>query len=264
MTNAGPQRDRVQGQDGGEKSPLLRFRSAAAGDLLSLALLQDKELEPGLIHALRQECKEELFGIRLVSEAGGEAMDLFRQGVIDLPEELDQQTLDILASEYADIYLNNSLQAFPCESVWIDDEGLTMQEPMFQVRDWYGRFGLKVEDWRKRTDDHLVNQLRFAAHMMDADAGNAFLSDVARFLDEHLLRWIDEFAERVSSRCQTHLYAGLVRLTAAYLVELRELLADATGEPIPSAEEIDERMRPKESVAVDLPSPYVPGTAPSW
>ena len=84
---------------------------------------------------------------------------------------MTDQTLDILAAEYADIYLNNSLQAFPCESVWLDQEGLTMQEPMFQVREWYGRFGLQVEDWRKRTDDHLVNQLRFAAHMIGFGCG---------------------------------------------------------------------------------------------
>ena len=44
----------------------------------------------------------------------------------------------------------------------------------------------------------------------------------------------------------------------------QDLLAEATGEPVPSAEEIDERMKPKVSVAVDLPGPYVPGAAPSW
>lgn len=245
-------------------APLLRFRGALAGDLLSLALLQDKELDQGLLLSLRQDCSDDFLGLKLLSEAGREAMSLFRRGLADLPEELDDQTLDILAAEYADIYLNNSFGASPCESVWIDPEGLAMQEPMFQVREWYGRFGLEVEDWRKRTDDHLVNQLRFVAHVLDPDAGNAALVDVARFLDEHLLRWTHDFSARVSKRCQTHLYAGLVRLTDAYLAEIRELLAEVTGEPIPSAEEIDERMRPKDAVAVDLPGAYVPGTAPSW
>jgi putative dimethyl sulfoxide reductase chaperone len=243
---------------------LLRFRSAATQDLLLLALLQDSELQPDLLVALRQACFDDLLGLRLVSEEGQEALTLLRQGLADLPKELTDQVLDILAAEYADIYLNNSFGAFPCESVWIDEEGLTMQEPMFQVREWYRRFGLEVEDWRKRTDDHLVNQLRFLAHMLDSDAGNADLSDAACFLDEHLLRWSHGFAERVGGRCQTRFYSGLVTLAAAYLSELRELLAEATGEPVPSAEEIDERMRPKVGVAVDLPGPYVPGVAPSW
>lgn len=251
-------------QEEATTAPLLRFRSAVAEDLLLLALLQDSELQPDLLLALKQDRFDDLLGLRLVSEEGKEALALFRQGLTDLPEKSTDQVLDILAAEYADIYLNNSFGAFPCESVWIDEEGLTMQEPMFQVREWYRRFGLEVEDWRKRTDDHLVNQLRFLAHMLDSNNGNADLSDAARFLDEHLLRWIRDFARRVSDRSRTRLYAGLVTLAAAYLSELRDLLADATGEPVPSAEEIDERMRPKVGVAVDPPGPYVPGAAPSW
>jgi len=243
---------------------LLRFRGAAAEDLRLFALLQDRELERGLVLSLWKDCYEDFLGLKLVSDEGREAMKLFRLGLTDLPTELSDQTLDILAVEYADIFLNNSFGAFPCESVWIDDEGLAMQEPMFQVREWYGRFGLEVEDWRKRTDDHLVNQLQFLAHMLDADTGNGELSEVGNFMDEHLLRWVHSFSERVSSKCQTRLYAGLVQLTAAYLTELRELVAEAVGEPVPPAEEIDERMRPKIGVAVEVPGPYVPGAAPSW
>jgi TorA maturation chaperone TorD len=245
-------------------APLLRFRSAAAEDLRLLALLQDRELDRDLVLTLWKDCYEDFLGLRLVSGEGREAMNLFRLGLTDLPTELSEKTLDILAAEYADIFLNNSFGAFPAESVWIDDEGLAMQEPMFQVREWYGRFGLAVEDWRKRTDDHLINQLRFLAHVLDSEAGNGDLSEAARFMDEHLLRWIPGFAERVGERCQTRLYAGIVRLTAVYLSELRDLLSEATGEPVPSVEEIDERMRPKVAVTVDLPGPYVPGAAPSW
>lgn len=251
-------------QENGKAGPLLRFRSAVAGDLLSFALLHDSELQGDLLLILRGSCGEDFLGLRLVSDDGRDAIRLFQRGLADLPMELTDQSLDILAAEFADIYLNNSFGASPCESVWIDKEGLAMQEPMFQVREWYGRFGLQVEDWRKRTDDHLVNQLRFLAHMLDAEAGNGDLSDVTGFLDEHLLRWIHDFAERASNRCQTRLYAGLLRLTAVYLSELRELLAEATGEPIPSAQEIDERVRPKISAAADQPGPYVPGAAPSW
>ena len=75
---------------------------------------------------------------------------------------------------------------------------------------------------------------------------------------------VADFAGRVGGRCQTRLYAGLVALAAAYLSELRDLLAETTGELVPSAEEIDERMRPKVNLAVDLPGPYIPGAAPSW
>lgn len=220
----------VKGSDG-RITPLLRFRSAAAEDLRLLAFLQDRELDLDLVMGLRQERHADFLVLRLVTEEGREAMKLFRLGLTDLPTEPSDEDLDILAVEYAHIFLNNSFDASPCESVWIDDEGLTMQEPMFQVRAWYERFGLQVEDWRKRADDHLVNQLVFLAHVLDPEAGDAHLTEVTRFMDEHPLRWIQGFAGRVGSRCQTRLYAGLVRLTAAYLAELRDLLAQATGAP---------------------------------
>jgi hypothetical protein len=65
-------------------------------------------------------------------------------------------------------------------------------------------------------------------------------------------------------RASTRFYAGLAELTAAYLSELREILAAVTNMPVPAAEEIEERMRPQKGVAVEPPGPYVPGVAPSW
>jgi TorA maturation chaperone TorD len=48
------------------------------------------------------------------------------------------------------------------------------------------------------------------------------------------LRWIEEFAERVADRCSTRFYAGLALLTAAYLDELRDLLARLLDQPRPA------------------------------
>ena len=28
------------------------------------------------------------------------------------------------------------------ESAWMDEDGLIMQEPMFQIREWYARYGI--------------------------------------------------------------------------------------------------------------------------
>jgi len=83
-------------------------------------------------------------------------------------------------------------------------------------------------------------------------------------MDEHLLRWIGEFARRIGQRCSTRFYAGLALLTAAYLDELRDLLAELTDDPRPTPEEIEERMKPKLSMPVAGPESFVPGAAPSW
>jgi putative dimethyl sulfoxide reductase chaperone len=76
-----------------------------------------------------------------------------------LPEDLSPRTINELAADYAAIYLNNSLGAWPCESVWLDDDHLACQQPMFELRKIYAAAGFKVADWRNRFDDHLVLQL---------------------------------------------------------------------------------------------------------
>ena len=245
--------------------PLDRWREAIATDLCELAVLHDCELDADLVDALHSASFPRGLGLRLDGGPGRDAVDLLAAGLQALPLRPDQRTLDDLAADYAAIYLTYNLRASPFESVWTDPEALTLQESTFQVRDWYRRYGLVAEDWRLRADDHLVCQLQFVAHLLRVDEGqDEALSAAARFLDEHLLRWVDGFAMRVVSRCATPFYAGLASLTAAYLHEFRDLLARLTREPRPTAEEIEERMCPKTALAVDVPVPHVPGAGPSW
>jgi TorA maturation chaperone TorD len=255
-----PVADELDSQSG----RLARFRMAAVEDLLALAVLHDRELGKELILSLRQDCDGDFLGVRLQGERGREALELVRQGLDDVAGDLGQEALDRLAADYADIYLTYGLRASPCESVWLDEDNLTMQEPMFQVRGWYRRYGIKVEDWRKRTDDHLVNELRFLAYLLSSEQSRTHLEDAARFMDEHPLRWVGRFAERVAARCDTRFHAGLALLTAAYLDELRDLLAEILGSPRPSPEEMDTRMRPSNPGSVEVEGPYVPGATPSW
>ena len=139
-----------------------------------------------------------------------------------------------------------------------------MQGPMFQIRGWYKRFGLAVPNWRKRSDDHLVHQLDFLVHLFVHTDGTEGLEEAARFMDEHPLRWMERFSHRVASRAATPFYAGLSVLTAAYLDELRDVLADVLETSRPTAGEIDRRMKPTHEEVVAMPDRYVPGTSPSW
>jgi TorA maturation chaperone TorD len=236
------------------------FRDAVAHDLLALALLHNEELSGELIAQLKAEEFPHSLQLQLTSDPGIEATQLFHQAVTLLGNDPDTELLDELAADYTGIYLTHALQASPYESVWIDEEGLIMQEPMFQIRAIYKRHGLAVQDWRKRSEDHLVLQLQFVSHLLTSDAG---LHETARFLDEHLLRWLPDFGARVAARCATPLYAGLCAFTAAYMNEVRDLLADILAEARPTPEEIKQRM--KTVTTVELPEPrYAPGSAPSW
>ena len=246
---------------------LQAFRQAVTGDLRLLARLHDRELEAAELQALQQANFPHDLGLRLEGSSGRDALLFLGQVVASWSEVTPEQLLDPLAADYAAIYLNHSYQASPFESVWLDEDHLAMQEPMFQVRSWYRRYGLSVPDWRRRSDDHLAYQLEFVAQLLERKQ-DAPLSEPARFLDEHPLRWIGMFAERVAQRAQEPFYAGLALLTAAYLDELRDVLAEILGEPRPDPEEIERRMqqatRAGQRPDLAQPAAYVPGVGPTW
>lgn len=261
MTSAGA----VSAQRAQDDDLLRDFRLAASRDLATLAVFHDREPDAAWLQALRTtDLHRELLGLRLRSPGATEAMHILDAAVSGLAEVIDAPTLDELAADFADIYLINAVQAAPCESVWFDDENLSCQQSMFQVREWYERHGLVAENWRVRPDDHLVIQLQFLAHLFENGQGEEHLAEAARFMDEHLLRWLSRFAERVAARCGTPYFAGVVMLTAGYCEELRDLLAEVLGERRPSRREIEMRMRPKREVIPAVPPKFMPGLGPGW
>lgn len=243
--------------------------SALAEDLLQLSALHERELDLERIAALRQTRFPESLGLLLNDDAGTDARQLLSTALAALGEQPEEAQLDDLAADYADLYLNHGLQTSPYESVWLDEDGLARQTPMFQIREYYQRHGLGAREWRNVTEDHLSLQLAFLAYLFGSAAEDqsptADLQEAARFMDEHLLRWLPEFGRRTAHRCATPFYAGLGLLTASYAEELRQLLELLLEQPRATSEEVEERLAPApEAVAVPLPSSYVPGTAPSW
>jgi TorA maturation chaperone TorD len=247
----------------GETGALHRFAQAVADDLDMLAVLHAQELTAQRLTELKSVNFPDNLGLSPDDGHGRDAARLMATALRTIPDPPDAVTLDRLAADYAAIYINGTYRATPAESVWIDEDGLAYQLPMFQVRAWYQRHGLAAENWRKRSDDHLVMQLQFIAFLCRRAEAPADLSEPARFLDEHLLRWLTDFSQRVASRCETSFYAGLCLLTAAYVGRLRDLVALATGEVRPTPEAIEERMKPGRQVA-EAEVKYMPGMGPSW
>jgi TorA maturation chaperone TorD len=242
---------------------LTQFRGAVMQDLTMLAVLHDAEPDQALISSLKDTGFPSGLGLKLESKIGREAMDLLADAIKALPEPVGPSMLDELACDYADIYLTHAYQASPDESVWIDEEHLEHQEPMFQVREYYRRHGLAAPNWRKRADDHLVLQLQFLAHMFAPEKAEDGLREAARFMDEHLLRWVMRFANRVASRCRTSYFAGVALLSAGYCEELRDVLIKILGEPRPTPDQIEERLKPQQK-AHEIPVKFMPGMGPSW
>ncbi|MES9944347.1 MAG: molecular chaperone TorD family protein [Candidatus Thiodiazotropha sp.] len=248
--------------DNSNDEQITSFFLAVADDLQMFVQLHAKEPDTELLEALVSCGFPNSLGLKLVSEEGNIATQFMARVVETLPETFDDEFLDMLAADFADIYLNHSLQASPLESVWIDEEKLTCQVSMFQVRAWYENYGLMAENWRIRPDDDLVLQLQFISHLFSIADPLKQLEAIARFMDEHLLRWLDQFATRVAHRSATPYFSGIALLTAAYCEELRDLIAKTTNQPRPTQEEIAERMKPK-PVSQEVPLSYMPGIGPA-
>lgn len=233
---------------------------ALAEDADGLAALHDRELTAGTIAALREVGFPASLGLLPADER---ARLVWRQMAEALPQETDAAMLDRLAADYAAIYLTGAYGASPCESVWLDDDHLACQAPMFALRKLYAAAGLAAENWRKRPDDNLVLQLLYLAHALRRAAGPDDLRRLAAMMDEHLLRWLPDFAARVTERCELPFFGVLAGLTLLWCEQLRDLLAERLGEPRPPRQAIEERLEPARQVE-PVPLAYLPGAAPSW
>jgi len=247
-----------------EAALVKQWRQAVASDLRQLAILHSRELTSEDLNGLIENHFPESLGFRLTSENGQSCLDFVQKSIGNI-KEINQQLLDELAMDFAGIYLNHQYQVSPCESVWFDDENLIFQEAMFAVREFYNKYALEAENWRIMPDDHLALQIQFIAHLLDHDETKETLLDLSRFLDEHLLRWIDRFAAKVNKRCSTQFYAGINILTAQYLEEMRDMLAALLEIPRETTEQIEKRLaREKSKPELVVPLKFMPGAAPSW
>lgn len=244
----------------------LELRQALADDLDGLARLHDREVDQALLAALVAVNFPDNFAL-LPDAATRQAM---RDALVRLRQDWSGSAgaggipaADALAADYAGIYLNGACTASPYESVWLTDEHLTCQLPMFELRALYEQAGLAVDDWRKRYDDHFVLQFQYLAHRLRDPA--VPLDELGHFLDWHVFHWFPDFAKAVTLRGDTDFYRALAVLTADWLECLRALIEEVSGEARTPRELIAERWRKKVALAAgDLaPIKFMPGGRPS-
>jgi TorA maturation chaperone TorD len=254
---------------------------ALSEDAATLALLNDREATPDMLAELKAVGFPDNLGMLPGDEKGRVIYELMHDAVSLLPEAPDAAFMDNLAADYAAIYLTGALDISPFESFWVSDDHLLCQEAMFELRSLYAAEGLTVPNWRQRPDDHLVYELQFLSRRLQWLADRTINSDIvatrnldtrkewrslAKLLDQHLLRWLPDFAIRVTQRCDTAFYGALALTTDAWCQQLREVIALHLGEPRPSKEEIDAMLRPNAS-GEPRPEPvqFMPGSGgPSW
>ncbi|RLJ67577.1 TorD/DmsD family molecular chaperone [Sulfurisoma sediminicola] len=194
-----------------------------AGDAETLARLHDRELDAATLAALREVDFPANLALLPPTPEDQRAWQSMAAALNHyVPNPPAAADIDALAVEYAAVYLTGAYNVSPCESFWLDEDHLHCQEPMFALREVYAAAGLAAPDWRKRPDDHLVLQLQYIAHALRRPKPAA--ANLVRMMDEHLLRWLPDFAARLGQRAELPFYAALAHLTLAWCNALHRLL----------------------------------------
>ena len=198
---------------GGDARPAAPgWHRLAAEDLNALAWLHHKEHATDVLLSLQPNGFPATLSLVLPEHPSSRAMDAALLALAGRGDgSVPASSPDDLAADYAAIYLTYALRASPCESVWLDEDHLVMQGPTFAVREFYKRHGIQVPDWRVMSDDHLTHELQFVALLLERGEER----EAARFLKQHLMSWLPNFAQRVGQRAETPFYAALAALTLA-------------------------------------------------
>ncbi len=130
-----------------------------------------------------------------------------------------------------------NLDAPPWESAYVSKERLIFQEETLRVRKKYLKYNLLPSNYGHEADDHLGLELDFMYRLsnlalervMESDMdGNSYyeiLSDQKIFLEEHLLRWVPDFAQDMADSAETEFYMGMAKVLRGFLeIDLKALI----------------------------------------
>lgn len=240
--------------------PQVAARFTDMAEVLDVLIrLHDREVDAAYIKAFHVHQVAQWMAAQLRSDTARDAALELGDAIDALCPEPSGATIDALCAEYADLYLCHSYRVSPNGSVWLTEDHLERQLPMFEVREWYEHYDISVPNWRVRADDHLVHELQFVAFLCRFGT-LVGATDAARFLDEHVLSWAPEFFKQAQRHIRQPLYMATYRLTAAVLEELRDTLEEETGVP----RTVRLAAPPKATRSLEEDAPYIPGLAESW
>lgn len=242
------------------KLPEAGLLEALADGLGVLIRFHDREIDSALISLLREHQIAAGFFELVSSAAAQQALADLEAALEALGTPPDPEALDLLAAEYADLFLTHGYRVSPSGSVWLTEDKLERQLPMFDVREWYTHYGISVPNWRVRADDHLVHELQFIEFLLRR-GDLVSVQDAGNFMDAHVLPWVPEFCAQAESRVVQPLYRAVMALSAALLEEIRRCCEQISGVPRQvrdfSKLGSERKMDPEAQ-------PFVPGTAASW
>ncbi len=202
-----------------ERSEMISLASQRANVYGLLAMLYRQELTPDLLEEIRSP---EL--LDLLSQWGGELEDDF----LGRPEG---ELLEEMAVEYARLFLGPGRHISPHESVHHEREdgqwGQLWGPATVEVKKSIEGTGLRYETGYRGLPDHISVQLEFLEALTrreenawtkgDEEGAQRCLDMERRFLDEHLIRWVPAFCDKVITAAELSFYRTLASVTKRFI-----------------------------------------------
>lgn len=173
-------------------------------------------------------------------KTAGETIKIFRKkNILQEDKSQDEVILD-LSKEYTRLFYLGIHSVPICESVYLSPVKTNMQEQWEEVKKTYAENNFTPENKGNKPEDHISFELLFmsflsqkastAAEQNDGNELTHIYQKQQAFMEEHLLKWIDDLCERILSVSdkESSLYAGIALFLRGYLHEDYKFLSDMT------------------------------------
>jgi TorA maturation chaperone TorD len=157
----------------------------------------------------------------LLSEAVPDILSDLKDALEKIDMASDSELEDLLW-EYTRLFIGPyKLPCPPWESVYTSPKRLMMQEAYDEVRDYYNKAGLTVNN-QGIMADHIGAELNFLAVVLQKAHSDPkkeqYYRDLTRgFLDEHVIKWIPQFARDMEDAADLLFYKTLARVTRSMI-----------------------------------------------
>jgi TorA maturation chaperone TorD len=172
----------------------------------------------------------------------GVLSDLGAEGIDDLLQKPEDELLEDLAVEYARLFLGPGKHISPHESVHFQRDdgqwGKLWGASTVEVKKFIESTGLNYTEEYKGLPDHISVEFEFMQQLTlheekvwkEADKAAGYRRAEKKFVEEHLMRWIPGFCEKVIQEAELPFYRAMAALTRSFIeFEIQEMNRNGDG-----------------------------------
>lgn len=159
-----------------------------------------------------------------------------------LADQFHSTGVDELLLDYTRLFLGPfGMLAKPYGSIYLDGRNQVMSDSTQLAQELYAAGGFEVDEEFCEAPDHVAVELEFLyllSHRLAEARNQRDDVEVARlqglkqqFLQDHLGRWIDPFAELVRNGAETVFYRTLIDLTQRFIHHDRQTINGSAASP---------------------------------